>query len=80
LTACQTAGFVGEFRTATDPIIEVDWLKVISDSVVQARVTAYCGVSEPTVRKRGSRWLIAFEDTGWAESCLLPGDCIDPAR
>lgn len=74
LTACRTAGFVGERENATDPIIRVEWLRVISDSAVQARVIAYCGASEPIVQRRGRRWLI--EESGWIESCLLSGDCV----
>jgi len=73
LAACRSGGLVGPVTLTTDPTINVEWLRVVSDGVVQARVVVYCFASEPMLQRQGSRWDV--QGSGWVGCGPVPGDC-----
>ena len=65
---------VGRELSATDPAIQIHWIRPRPDDAVDARVTVYCGTSHVTLRRGTRGWTL--ETGGWIGCGLLPADCI----
>lgn len=74
LAECRRAGIVGPQVGSVDPTITVEWLEIVSNDALRARIVVSCSVSEPTVRRTGGTWSV--EPSGWLGSCPTPVDCI----
>ena len=74
LTQCQKDGVVGPTPYTIDPVVNIEWLRVVPDSGVQARVSVYCFVSEPTLGWRGSEWVVT-SGSGWVGCGPVPANC-----
>jgi hypothetical protein len=73
LSECRRQGIVGPRVYTVDPTVNVEWLKVLLDTSIRARVIVSCSVSEPTLRRQGSGW--ALQGSGWVGCGPLPTDC-----
>jgi hypothetical protein len=71
---CRREGLIDSRGSTTDPVIDVEWLRVRADGSVEARVLVYCLVSQPVYRRQGKRWLVK-ERSGWIGCGPVPGDC-----
>lgn len=79
VSACLQEGIVASAPRATDPGVDVIWLRRVADGRVQARIKVYCSVAEPAFRREGTKWTLEGSPGGWVGCGPLPSDCIDAA-
>ena len=74
LSECRRKGIVGPQKYTVDPTVGVEWLKVLPDNHLRARVIVSCFASEPTLRRGGSTWVLT--GAGWIGCGPVPTDCV----